>query len=63
MKPRIRLDDPHIRAVWEASVACGREVASWPAWNGPPDQPRGDRTGRDVHDRGDRVLGMGLGCG
>ncbi len=55
MKPRIRLDDPHIRAVWEASVACGREVAAWPAWKrsedvGPtrlPLPPKPPRVPRD----------------
>lgn len=55
MKPRIRLDDPHIRAVSEASVACGREVASWPAWKRsedvgptrPPLPPKPPRVPRD----------------
>lgn len=32
MKIKIVLDDPEIRAVWEAALAARREVASWPAW-------------------------------
>ena len=31
-KIKIRLDDPHTRAVWESALAAKREVESWPAW-------------------------------
>ncbi|HEX3762412.1 MAG TPA: hypothetical protein VHW23_27110 [Kofleriaceae bacterium] len=32
MKIKLRLDDPHTRAVWEAIERAHEEVASWPAW-------------------------------
>lgn len=31
-KLRLRLDDPHVREVWETILRAGDEVAAWPAW-------------------------------
>ncbi len=32
MKIKIRIDDPHTRAVWETVQKAKAEVEAWPAW-------------------------------
>ena len=44
MKIKLKLDDPHTRAVWATVLQARAEVASWPAWK------RGDRYFRGDND-------------
>lgn len=38
-KIKISLEDPEIRAVWNAALRARDEVASWPAWKRGEDDP------------------------
>ena len=38
-KIKICLDDPEVRAIWNAALRAQEEVASWPAWKRGEDEP------------------------